>query len=216
MNKVKVFIAMIAVALGGLIIWSCTQDEMENEQATYRYSAEEIATLRAMAEKYGVPEVAFPTKSNQKLPSVEKMQNIFKMLALLKANVSTSIVMTDSTANEVIYKNSNLPIKRIKSLSESVTETPQIAYGTLTWKINWTQSVYNGSYQAPTVSVNASLELSPEMIRQGFHVGASNSYCSIRGTEIYATFECEIMHHSSVTYVLTTSEWFHPGFRPYR
>ena len=106
MNKVKVFIAMIAVALGGLIIWSCTQDEMENGQVTYRYSAEEIATLRAMAEKYGMPEVAFPTKSNQKLPSVEKMQNIFKMLALLKANVSTSIVMTDSTANEVIYKNS--------------------------------------------------------------------------------------------------------------
>lgn len=30
MKKVKVFIAMIAVALGGLIIWSCTQDEMEN------------------------------------------------------------------------------------------------------------------------------------------------------------------------------------------
>ena len=52
--KVKVFIAMIAVALGGLIIWSCTQDEMENGQGTYRYSAEEIVTLRAMAEKYGV------------------------------------------------------------------------------------------------------------------------------------------------------------------
>lgn len=216
MKKVKVFIAMIAVALGGLIIWSCTQDEMENGQITYRYSAEEIATLRAMAEKYGVPEVVFPIKSNQKLPSVEKMQNIFKTLALLKTNVSTSIVMTDSTANEVIYKNSPLPFKRIKSLSESFNETTQIAYGTLTWKINWSQSVYNGSYQAPTVSVNASLELSPEMIRQGFHVGASNSYCSIRGTEIYATFECEIMHHSSVTYVLTTSEWFHPGFRPYR
>lgn len=216
MNTVKVFIAMIAVALGGLIIWSCTQDEMENGQATFRYSAEEIATLRAVAEKYGVPEVVFPTKSSQKLPSVEKMQNIFKMLALLKANVSTSIVMTDSTANEVIYKNSNLPFKRIKSLSESFKETTQISYGTLTWKINWSQSVYNGSYQAPTVSVNASLELSPEMERQGFHVGASNSYCSIRGTEIYATFECEIMHHSSVTYVLTTSEWFHPGFRPYR
>ena len=54
MKKVKVFIAMIAVALGGLIIWSCTQDEMENGQGTYRYSAEEIVTLRAMAEKYGV------------------------------------------------------------------------------------------------------------------------------------------------------------------
>ena len=67
MKKVKVFIAMIAVALGGLIIWSCTQDEMENGQVTYRYSAEEIATLRAMAEKYGVPEVVFPTESSNKL-----------------------------------------------------------------------------------------------------------------------------------------------------
>ena len=79
--KVKVFIAMIAVALGGLIIWSCTQDEMENGQVTYRYSAEEIATLRAMAEKYGVPEVVFPTESSNKLFSIKgyggHLQNIW-------------------------------------------------------------------------------------------------------------------------------------------
>ena len=78
MKKVKVFIAMIAVALGGLIIWSCTQDEMENRQGTYRYSAEEIATLRAMAEKYGVPEVVFETESGIPLPRLEEMEETFK------------------------------------------------------------------------------------------------------------------------------------------
>ena len=78
MKKVKVFIAMIAVALGGLIIWSCTQDEMENGQGTYRYSAEEIVTLRAMAEKYGVPEVVFETESGIPLPTLEEMEETFK------------------------------------------------------------------------------------------------------------------------------------------
>ena len=78
MKKVKVFIAMIAVALGGLIIWSCTQDEMENGQGTYRYSAEEIVTLRAMAEKYGVPEVVFETERESHFRHWKKWKKLLK------------------------------------------------------------------------------------------------------------------------------------------
>ena len=104
MKKVKVFIAMIAVALGGLIIWSCTQDEMENRQGTYRYSAEEIATLRAMAEKYGVPEVVFETESGIPLPRLEEMEETFKNFGLIKASLTAQLEVIDSTSHSMVFK----------------------------------------------------------------------------------------------------------------
>ena len=60
MNKVKVFIAMIAVALGGLIIWSCTQDEMENER---QKKSPRFAPWRKSTECRKLPFLQNPTKS---------------------------------------------------------------------------------------------------------------------------------------------------------
>ena len=187
--KVKVFIAMIAVALGGLIIWSCTQDEMENGQVTYRYSAEEIATLRAMAEKYGVPEVVFPTESSNKLLALKDMEDIFKT--------------------------KKIPFKRLSSISESMKTEREITYGTLIWNISWQQSVYNGSYQCPVVSATGTIEFSPEMQRLGYFTSNNRNFCSIRGTELYITFECQI-NYSRSHFNFAYSDWVHPGFRPYR
>jgi len=113
MNKVKVFIAMIAVALGGLIIWSCTQDEMENGQVTYRYSAEEIATLRAMAEKYGVPNIKFITSSQFPLPSMKEMEQTFIEFAVIKQVVAQPLEVVDSTATSKIYKTKQMPKTRV-------------------------------------------------------------------------------------------------------
>ena len=104
MKKVKVFIAMIAVALGGLIIWSCTQDEMENGQTTYRYSEDEITTLHAMAEKYGVPEVVFPTESSNKLLALKDMEDIFKTFGAIKYSLSMPLEHQDSTVTSITYK----------------------------------------------------------------------------------------------------------------
>ena len=141
MKKVKVFIAMIAVALGGLIIWSCTQDEMENRQGTYRYSAEEIATLRAMAEKYGVPEVVFETESGIPLPRLEEMEETFKNFGLIKASLTAQLEVIDSTSNSMVFKTKKIPFKRLSSISESMKTEREITYGTLIWNISWQQSV---------------------------------------------------------------------------
>ncbi|WP_302018694.1 hypothetical protein [Paraprevotella clara] len=130
MKKVKVFIAMIAVALGGLIIWSCTQDEMENRQGTYRYSAEEIATLRAMAEKYGVPEVVFETESGIPLPRLEEMEETFKNFGLIKASLTAQLEVIDSTSNSMVFKTKKIPFKRLSSISESMKTEREITYGT--------------------------------------------------------------------------------------
>ena len=104
---------MIAVALGGLIIWSCTQDEMENGQGTYRYSAEEIVTLRAMAEKYGVPEVVFETESGIPLPTLEEMEETFKNFGLIKASLTAQLEVIDSTSHSMVFKTKKSPIQTI-------------------------------------------------------------------------------------------------------
>ncbi len=139
MNKVKVFIAMIAVALGGLIIWSCTQDEMENGQVTYRYSAEEIATLRAMAEKYGVPNIKFITSSQFPLPSMKEMEQTFIEFAVIKQVVAQPLEVVDSTATSKIYKTKQMPrtrvLKRAPEMSTDGIDLSQFvaAVGTSLW-----------------------------------------------------------------------------------
>lgn len=215
-KKMKSFIALTIIIFSGIAVWSCSQDEIEgNEQPLYRYSASEIATLRSMAEQYGIPNVKFITESETELASMEEMETIFKNIALIKACVSAPMEIIDSTENEIIYQTRRMPFKRLETITETLNISNNISYGTLTWSVHWTQ-VYDGNrYQCPSVSVGGQLSLSSEMERNGFHVGASNTSFSIRGSELYVTFTCEIMHYSSVTYVFETSRWIHPGFRAY-
>ena len=83
-------IAALCIALsGGITIWSCSQDELgENGESVYRYTAEEIATLKTLAEEYGIPDVKFPTESNQHLNSMKEMEEIFKNIALIKSSIN--------------------------------------------------------------------------------------------------------------------------------
>lgn len=167
MNKVKVFMAMIAVALGGLIIWSCTQDEMENGKATFRYSAEEIATLRAMAEKYGVPNIKFITSSQFPLPSMKEMEQNFIEFAVIKQVVAQPLEVVDSTATSKIYKTKQMPrtrvLKRVPEMSTDGIDLSQFvaAVGTSFWltlKVTVTKDK-NDPNKDPTVSVYGSLKL---------------------------------------------------------
>ena len=167
MNKVKVFMDMIAVALGGLIIWSCTQDEMENGKATFRYSAEEIATLRAMAEKYGVPNIKFITSSQFPLPSMKEMEQNFIEFAVIKQVVAQPLEVVDSTATSKIYKTKQMPrtrvLKRVPEMSTDGIDLSQFvaAVGTSFWltlKVTVTKDK-NDPNKDPTVSVYGSLKL---------------------------------------------------------
>lgn len=167
MKKVKVFIAMIAVALGGLIIWSCTQDEMENGQVTYRYSAEEIATLRAMAEKYGVPNIKFITSSQFPLPSMKEMEQTFIEFAVIKQVVAQPLEVVDSTATSKIYKTKQMPKTRVlKRAPETSANTIDLsrfvsAVGLHMWLTLEVTSIKdkNDPNEDPTIHVYGSLEL---------------------------------------------------------
>ena len=88
-TQVKIIAALSIALFGGITIWSCSQDELdENGQPVYRYTAEEIATLKTMAEEYGIPDVKFPTESNQHLNSMKEMEEIFKNIALIKSSIN--------------------------------------------------------------------------------------------------------------------------------
>ena len=186
MKKVKVFIAMIAVALGGLIIWSCTQDEMENGQATYRYSAKEIATLRAMAEKYGVPEVVFPTESSNKLLALKDMEDIFKTFGAIKYSLSMPLEHQDSTVTSITYKTKKplVPSLRKKrasggeSSSYSFTELVSSYPATLTFKVSWNPNRdQNGNITSFSLFVSGSLELPMALVSRGFfYLNGTASY----------------------------------------
>ena len=197
-TQIKVIASLCIALFGGITVWSCSQDELdENGQPVYRYTAEEIATLKTMAEEYGIPDVKFPTESNQHLNSMKEMEEIFKNIALIKSSISRPIETTQIEENQIIYK--NIPFKRnLEPIAETLKSTTNTAYGTITWTVKWSQSVSTstGRYTVPSVSVNASLSLSPMMEQNGFHVGASNTSSSIRGTELYVIQVSQVKKYS--------------------
>ena len=202
MKKVKVFIAMIAVALGGLIIWSCTQDEMENGQATYRYSAKEIATLRAMAEKYGVPEVVFPTESSNKLLALKDMEDIFKTFGAIKYSLSMPLEHQDSTATSITYKTKEPLVPSLRKKRASGGESSSYSFdvdvesyrATLTFYVSW-NPIYNGNVITNyALTVTGDLELPAMLESMGYYYKNNRVSYSVKPYSDTAdlTFECDL------------------------
>ena len=104
---------ILSMLLGTLIIGSCTQNEVENEQKIYRYSEEEIATLRSIAEKYGVSNIKFITSSQVPLPSIKEMEQTFIEFAVMKQIMAQPLETFDSTASSKILKTKRMPQTRI-------------------------------------------------------------------------------------------------------
>ena len=157
----------------------------------------------------------FETESGIPLPTLEEMEETFKNFGLIKASLTAQLEVIDSTSHSMVFKTKKIPFKRLSSISESMKTEREITYGTLIWNISWQQSVYNGSYQCPVVSATGTIEFSPEMQRLGYFTSNNRNFCSIRGTELYITFECQI-NYSRSHFNFAYSDWVHPGFRPYR
>lgn len=105
--------AILSTLSGTLIIDSCPQNEVENEQNIYSYSEEEIATLRSIAEKYGVSNIKFITSSQVPLPSIKKMEQTFIEYAVIKQIMVQPLETVDSTASSKILKTKRMPQTRI-------------------------------------------------------------------------------------------------------
>lgn len=217
-KQIKVAATAFIALTGGLTIWSCSQDELDDfGQPIYRYTAEEIATLNSLADEYGLKDVRFITESDTPLPPLKEMKDLFKEFASIQASLSTPLEVTDSTENSISFSNQVRPFKRIKGISETLTEERKITYGTLVWTIYWQQSVYDdGVYQCPVVDATTRINFSTEYLLGEYHSYDHCNFCSIRGSELYITFTCRIGVSNTASFEFEYSDWVHPGFRPYR
>lgn len=158
---------ILSMLLGTLIIGSCTQNEVENEQKIYRYSEEEIATLRSIAEKYGVSNIKFITSSQVPLPSIKEMEQTFIEFAVMKQIMAQPLETVDSTASSKIFKTKRMPQTRIlKKSPEFSTNSIDLSRFIdalnenmrLTLKVTATKDK-NAPNEDPKIEVYGSLEL---------------------------------------------------------
>lgn len=158
---------ILSMLLGTLIIGSCTQNEVENEQKIYRYSEEEIATLRSIAEKYGVSNIKFITSSQVPLPSIKEMEQTFIEFAVMKQIMAQPLETFDSTASSKILKTKRMPQTRIlKKSPEFSTNSIDLSKFIdalnetmwLTLKVTATKDK-NAPNEDPIIKVYGSLEL---------------------------------------------------------
>lgn len=217
-KQINVAATAFIALMGGLTIWSCSQDELDDfGEPIYRYTAEEIATLNSLADEYGLANVHFKTQSDTPLLPVDDMKDIFKDFALIQASLSAPLMITDSTENSISYRSSEKPFKRLKGISETITEERKIQYGTLIWDIYWQQSIdSNGYFQSPSVNASAHIVFSSDFQREGYYTAEHRNFITIRGTELYIEFDCKIGNMHGAYFDFSFSDWVHPGFRPYQ
>ena len=214
--KLTYLFSTFALLVSGLVIWSCSQEETDDVMTVYRYSSEEIATLRSIAEEYGIPEVRFKVESKTQLPTINEMEETFRNFAMIKLSLRRPLEIEDSLGNKVSYVSKRSSIERFPTISETMKIKSNVDYGVLTWTVSWTQffSETTNRYQVPNISLSVNYNLSEEMQRLNYYVKTSNSEYSIRGTELYVTCTFKIGKGIS-DFDVSYSEWVHPGFRPY-
>ena len=209
-------LSTFALMLCGVMIWSCSQEETDDVPIVYRYSTEEITTLRSMADEYGIPEVRFKVESNELLPSIPEMEETFRHFAMIKSSFRRPMEMLDSVENNICYVSKRSVVDRFPTISETMKIKSTVDYGELTWNISWKQyfSQTNNKYECPIVSLSIGYSLSSEMQRLNYYIISSSSDYSIRGSELYVSCTCKIgrgISDMDVSY----SRWVHPGFKPY-
>ena len=183
-NQIKVTATAFIALMGGLTIWSCSQDELDDLQPDfYRYTPEEIATLRSLAEDYGVPDIKFATESPYPLPSIQEMEKTFAEFSTIQQIINQPFETIDSTANFKKLRTKPILYPRLtrsrgesssKDLGQFVT-----AFGTNIWldlKLTITESQH--SDVEPSISLTANLQLPQKLddthiLKKGFEQGTA-------------------------------------------
>lgn len=170
-KNVNVAIAAFIALMIGITVWSCSQDDIEDHcPRFYRYSSEEISTLRSIAEDYGVPDIRFITESPYPLPSMQEMETTFAEFAAIKQILARPLEVTDSTEGTKVLETKSIPFTRIKrSMPETSTEGFTIdeiiaAYGRhfdLKIKVSITTDK-NKPEEQPKISVTGNLDIPKE------------------------------------------------------
>ena len=213
-------IAALCIALsGGITIWSCSQDELgENGQSVYRYTAEEIATLKTMAEEYGIPDVKFPTESNQRLNSMKEMEEIFKTFSIIGQSVGMPLEQELSDSKEFIYRTKEISFCRNRMKKASGAETSSgyterfdvtvLEYrATLEIRLSWS-SHYDFKNKKWNYSLNVSGDLEIPMYIEDtgyFYKDAKTTYRQVDDNSIEVAYSCNLCHYDKYNGSLVTS-----------
>ena len=189
----KVIATAFIALIGGLTIWSCSQDELDDfGQPIYRYTAEEIATLKTLAEDYEYPTKNLVFESNTPLPSIEEWEEQFQVAYGIKRDLSSPLD-TIAISNDTIHLRSTIiqkPFKRIHSGAMEYSGSTQQTFrkdpaidgeyinGNFAY-IDVKVTLTNASPTDPrdpagstskTVSVSASMSLSTQLRTKGYKV----------------------------------------------
>lgn len=205
----KKYIVILFIALiGGAFIWSCSQDDLDNGQPIYHYSAEQLAEIRALAEEYDVPEVKYATASEKGLPTVEEMKETFLLFSMIKHSLTQTMETIDSSENHIRYRTKHPMFKRIYVEGEGYTgdahieESYNIDFESgntyscwLIIDVSWT----NATDKNQNVKVEAKIEMDSGLAER---VDVSNEQLSwqwIGATGLQIAYSCELRRKGSTS-----------------
>ena len=96
--KLTYLFSTFVLIVSGLVIWSCSQEETDDVMTVYRYSPEEIETIEKMKIDYGI-DINIPyTSNNSKLPDLESVDELFKIISGLQQSMKRVEITSDTTA----------------------------------------------------------------------------------------------------------------------
>ena len=96
--KLTYLFSTFVLLVSGLVIWSCSQEETDDVMTVYRYSPEEIETIEKMKIDYGI-DINIPyTSNNSKLPDLESVDELFKIISGLQQSMKRVEITSDTTA----------------------------------------------------------------------------------------------------------------------
>ena len=216
--KLTYLFSTFALLVSGLVIWSCSQEETDDVMTVYRYSSEEIATLRSMAEEYGIPNVKFITESAAELPTMDEMKEAFLMIASLNNISGSDVELVKKDETTLIFKTKVLNQPR---LLKKAAESNSVGYdagkfvqtaGTHMWlnisvKVTENKDDNNNLNPKPgrQISVNASLEIPEKYKLRGYSVENEKTTWSNQYEDlIIVNYTCDII---LVQTVLIDDEW---------
>ncbi len=111
MKKNNFLIVVFVVSLVGMVMWSCSQDEIElGQHNKYKYSVEEIVQIESLIEKYGIDiNILYESKEGSLL-SIEELNKLFQCISNFQTtlrNIKT-VKSTSKSKVEFCIGNRNL------------------------------------------------------------------------------------------------------------
>ncbi len=204
----KYLIIFATVLIGGAFTWSCSQDDLNDGQPIYRYSAEQLAEIRALAEKYDVPEVKYATVSEKGLPSVNEMEQTFQLFSNIKSSLAQPMEVLESTEGHVCYRTRHPLFKRTYVDGEGYTGDTHIetsynvpfesGYAYSCWLIidvSWE----NASASNRDVEVKAELELGAELSERVEKGREKTEWKWVGATGIDLSYSCNLNRKGSTS-----------------